>query len=264
MNYVDRFLSICPIKKSQLQLLGTACLLLASKLREPSPLTVEVLVFYTDNSITTDDLLSWEQLVVSKLKWELSAVTPGDFLVHILNRLPVPRTWDPVMVRRHAQTFIALSARGLPARMPRADRRDGVSSNDCRAYRRDQPPGDRATAVFGHAEASGGRDHQPGEDPGTREGGHADRREGRSFLRDAAEGNSGQGDSLLNLKAEEQAIPSDNDDDDNDTEGPTAKKKMKSDEGVSSREMRQKIPEMNEKRKKKEKREETRNMKQNA
>ncbi|KAK1130254.1 G1/S-specific cyclin-D3 [Melipona bicolor] len=56
MNYVDRFLSICPIKKSQLQLLGTACLLLASKLRETSPLTVEVLVFYTDNSITTDDL----------------------------------------------------------------------------------------------------------------------------------------------------------------------------------------------------------------
>ncbi|CAD1480765.1 unnamed protein product, partial [Heterotrigona itama] len=53
----------------------------------------------------------WEQLVVSKLKWELSAVTPGDFLMHILNRLPVPRTWDPVMVRRHAQTFIALSAR---------------------------------------------------------------------------------------------------------------------------------------------------------
>ncbi|KAK1130257.1 hypothetical protein K0M31_018396 [Melipona bicolor] len=55
----------------------------------------------------------WEQLVVSKLKWELSAVTPGDFLMHILSRLPVPRTWDPVMVRRHAQTFIALSARVL-------------------------------------------------------------------------------------------------------------------------------------------------------
>lgn len=60
-----------------------------------------------------DDLWRWEQLVVSKLKWELSAVTPGDFLMHILSRLPVPRTWDPVMVRRHAQTFIALSAREI-------------------------------------------------------------------------------------------------------------------------------------------------------
>ncbi|KYN21410.1 G1/S-specific cyclin-D2 [Trachymyrmex cornetzi] len=111
MNYVDRFLSICPIRKSQLQLLGTACLLLASKLRETSPLTAEVLVFYTDNSITLDDLWRWEQLVVSKLKWELSAVTPGDFLMHILSRLSLPHTCDTVMVRRHAQTFIALSAR---------------------------------------------------------------------------------------------------------------------------------------------------------
>jgi len=51
-------------------------------------------------------------LVVSKLKWELSAVTPGDFLMHILSRLSMPRTCDTVMVRRHAQTFIALSARG--------------------------------------------------------------------------------------------------------------------------------------------------------
>lgn len=57
-------------------------------------------------------LQRWEQLVVSKLKWELSAVTPGDFLMHILSRLSMPRTWDTVMVRRHAQTFIALSARG--------------------------------------------------------------------------------------------------------------------------------------------------------
>ncbi|XP_046748123.1 G1/S-specific cyclin-D2 [Diprion similis] len=112
MNYVDRFLSICPIRKSQLQLLGTACLLLSSKLREPRPLSAEVLVFYTDNSITLDDLWRWEQLVVSKLKWELSAVTPGDFLLHILSRLPVdPPAWDSLMIRRHAQTFIALSAR---------------------------------------------------------------------------------------------------------------------------------------------------------
>lgn len=56
MNYLDRFLSICPIKKSQLQLLGTACLLVASKLREPRPVSAETLVFYTDNSITLQDL----------------------------------------------------------------------------------------------------------------------------------------------------------------------------------------------------------------
>ncbi|XP_046674328.1 G1/S-specific cyclin-D2-like [Homalodisca vitripennis] len=112
MNYLDRFLSICPIKKSQLQLLGTACLLVASKLREPRPVSAETLVFYTDNSITLQDLWRWEVLVLAKLKWEISAVTPQDFLCHILSRIPLDlHSCECHMVRRHAQTFIALCAR---------------------------------------------------------------------------------------------------------------------------------------------------------
>ncbi|XP_023701650.1 G1/S-specific cyclin-D2 [Cryptotermes secundus] len=112
MNYVDRFLSVCPIRKSQLQLLGTACLLLSSKLRQPHPLATEDLVIYTDNSISVDELWSWELLVLSKLKWDIAAVTPQDFLQHILVRLPIDRnTWDAHMIHRHAQTFIALSTR---------------------------------------------------------------------------------------------------------------------------------------------------------
>uniref|UniRef100_A0A1B6LYJ8 Uncharacterized protein n=1 Tax=Graphocephala atropunctata TaxID=36148 RepID=A0A1B6LYJ8_9HEMI len=112
MNYLDRFLSICPIKKSQLQLLGTACLLVASKLREPRPVSAEMLVFFTDNSITLQDLWRWEVLVLAKLKWEISAVTPQDFLCHILTRIPLDlHSCECHMVRRHAQTFIALCAR---------------------------------------------------------------------------------------------------------------------------------------------------------
>lgn len=53
---MDRFLESCRIHKNQLQLLGTACMLLASKLREPKPLSAEMLVFYTDHSITLQDL----------------------------------------------------------------------------------------------------------------------------------------------------------------------------------------------------------------
>lgn len=57
VNYMDRFLSVCSIRKNQLQLLGTACMFIASKLREPRPLAAKVLVSYTDNSITLKDLL---------------------------------------------------------------------------------------------------------------------------------------------------------------------------------------------------------------
>lgn len=59
LSYMDRFLSQVPIKKTHLQILATACLLLASKLREPNykALPVELLVFYTDHSITKKDLI---------------------------------------------------------------------------------------------------------------------------------------------------------------------------------------------------------------
>lgn len=57
MNYVDRYLSSVPVRKNHLQLLGAVCMLLASKLRETMPLTVEKLCIYTDNSITPQQLV---------------------------------------------------------------------------------------------------------------------------------------------------------------------------------------------------------------
>lgn len=59
LNYMDRFLSTKTVRKTHLQILAAACLLLASKLREPScrALSAELLVFYTDNSIHKADLI---------------------------------------------------------------------------------------------------------------------------------------------------------------------------------------------------------------
>ncbi|KAG6453822.1 hypothetical protein O3G_MSEX008323 [Manduca sexta] len=114
ISYLDRFLSTCNVSKSQVQLLATACLLLASKLREPGSraLPADLLVFYTANSITLNDLCSWELLVLSKLKWDVAGVTAHDFLPLLLSRLPLRGHVNTEMVHRHAQTFIALAARG--------------------------------------------------------------------------------------------------------------------------------------------------------
>ena len=57
VNLLDRFLSVVNIRKTQLQLLGTCCMFLASKLKETVPLTAEKLVTYTDNSINLEELL---------------------------------------------------------------------------------------------------------------------------------------------------------------------------------------------------------------
>ncbi|XP_038605489.1 G1/S-specific cyclin-D3 [Tachyglossus aculeatus] len=109
MNYLDRYLSCVPTSKSHLQLLGAVCMLLASKLRETRPLTVEKLCIYTDHSITPHQLRDWEVLVLGKLKWDLAAVIAHDFLGLILHWLPLPAERTP-LVKKHAQTFLALCA----------------------------------------------------------------------------------------------------------------------------------------------------------
>lgn len=109
MNYLDRFLSVIDTKRTYLQLLGASCMFLASKLKQTIPLTAEKLVIYTDNSISVEDLTEWELLLLRILKWDLSAVTPHDFLEQILTRLPIDRETSRTL-KRHAQTFIALCA----------------------------------------------------------------------------------------------------------------------------------------------------------
>ncbi|XP_076362945.1 G1/S-specific cyclin-D2-like [Tachypleus tridentatus] len=89
VNCMDRFLSVVKLKRTQLQLLGTVCLFLASKLRQVIPLSARKLCHYTDNSVTEEELVSWELLVLSRLKWDIYAVIPNDFLEPLLHRLPL-------------------------------------------------------------------------------------------------------------------------------------------------------------------------------
>ncbi|XP_050439021.1 G1/S-specific cyclin-D2-like [Adelges cooleyi] len=113
INYMDRFLSLNPIKKNHLQLLGTTCLMVSSKLRESDCLSVDLLVLYTDNTITAEELLMWELLLLSILKWDVSAITAHDFLWYILKRLhfldPAKAYVDVVI--KHCGTFIGMCAR---------------------------------------------------------------------------------------------------------------------------------------------------------
>ena len=54
VNLLDRFLALeaSVLQRCQLQLLGCVCLLTASKLRQCRPIGVELLVYYTDYSVT--------------------------------------------------------------------------------------------------------------------------------------------------------------------------------------------------------------------
>ncbi|XP_046568014.1 G1/S-specific cyclin-D2-like [Haliotis rubra] len=109
MNYLDRYLCVKDTHRTSLQLLGSACMFLASKLKETYPLTAEKLVIYTDNSIGLQSLMDMELQVLYHLKWDLSAVTPHDFLDQLLSRL-IPDKEKSGIIKRHAQAFIALCA----------------------------------------------------------------------------------------------------------------------------------------------------------
>uniref|UniRef100_A0A8C4RFW2 Cyclin D2 n=1 Tax=Erpetoichthys calabaricus TaxID=27687 RepID=A0A8C4RFW2_ERPCA len=108
MDYLDRYLSCFILKKSHLQLLGSVCMLLASKLLDTVPLKATKICIYTDNSITVNELLEWERMVVERLKWDLLAVLPNDFLEHILQRLPEIPEEKLDLIHKHAKIFIAL------------------------------------------------------------------------------------------------------------------------------------------------------------
>ncbi|NWR99118.1 CCND2 protein, partial [Motacilla alba] len=116
MNYLDRFLAVVPTRKCHLQLLGAVCMFLASKLKETIPLTAEKLGFlqaslwlFFSFALPVHPLQEWELVVLGKLKWNLAAVTPHDFIEHILRKVPLPKD-KLLLIRKHAQTFIALCA----------------------------------------------------------------------------------------------------------------------------------------------------------
>ena len=57
-------------------------------------------------------LQNWEILILNKLRWDLNAVTPNDFLEQIFCRLRLPHQIDITMVRKHAQTYVSLCCIG--------------------------------------------------------------------------------------------------------------------------------------------------------
>merc|ERR1719295_590542 len=87
VNCVDRFLAVVPLKLSQLQLLGSACLMVAWKVREDRQIRVETILKYSNYNIKADELLEWEMLVLARLHWNINPTTSSDHLPALVNSL---------------------------------------------------------------------------------------------------------------------------------------------------------------------------------
>ncbi|XP_047323728.1 putative cyclin-A3-1 [Impatiens glandulifera] len=80
VSYVDKFLSINPINKKKLQLLGVSSMLIASKFEEINPPTVDDFCYITDNTYRKEDVMKMEAEIVKSLKFEVSSPTILTFL----------------------------------------------------------------------------------------------------------------------------------------------------------------------------------------
>ncbi|XP_052154430.1 cyclin-A1-4 isoform X3 [Oryza glaberrima] len=89
VNYIDRYLSSKVINRQKMQLLGVACLLIASKYEEICPPQVEELCYISDNTYTKDEVLKMEASVLKYLKFEMTAPTTKCFLRRFLRAAQV-------------------------------------------------------------------------------------------------------------------------------------------------------------------------------
>jgi len=118
INLFDRLLSIIKVEKYHLQLLGSVCLFIASKMKlnSENQLSAQKLIEYTDFSITLEELVDWESLVLHKLEWDVASIVATDFVEVFLHRIS---GFDRVSrkiskkIREHTYAFTGLCARDV-------------------------------------------------------------------------------------------------------------------------------------------------------
>lgn len=114
MNLFDRFMSTLSksttfkINQAYLQLFGTCCMFLASKLKGNVQLDSVKLVEYTDNSIELEELLQCELFILDNLKWDVECITPNDYLEILLHRLDLSECDRLDQIKNHFYAITAL------------------------------------------------------------------------------------------------------------------------------------------------------------
>ncbi|XWS21668.1 hypothetical protein CRYUN_Cryun30bG0074300 [Craigia yunnanensis] len=80
VNYIERYLSGNMMNRQRLQLLGVACMMIATKYEEICAPQVEEFCYITDNTYFKEEVLEMESSVLNYLKFEMTAPTAKCFL----------------------------------------------------------------------------------------------------------------------------------------------------------------------------------------
>uniref|UniRef100_A0AC34RPC2 Cyclin N-terminal domain-containing protein n=1 Tax=Panagrolaimus sp. JU765 TaxID=591449 RepID=A0AC34RPC2_9BILA len=86
VNLLDRTLSTIFVPIKCLPALACACLLIAGKVKSPTPFCVKEILCYFTNSLMEEDVIEWEIRLTSVLKWKFLVPTAFEFLDQIIVR----------------------------------------------------------------------------------------------------------------------------------------------------------------------------------
>lgn len=92
VNVIDRYLALKQVRRSKLQLVGVASLLLASKYEEIYPPELSDLVYITDKAYNKKEILEMENDIVCTLQWDMTVPTVHSFLCRFLKAAHADRT----------------------------------------------------------------------------------------------------------------------------------------------------------------------------
>ena len=84
VNLIDRYLSIKEVERPKLQLVGVACLLIASKYEEIYPPDLRDLVYICARAYTDKEILEMEDTVVRSLDYRVTIASAMCFLLRYL------------------------------------------------------------------------------------------------------------------------------------------------------------------------------------
>jgi cyclin B len=92
INIIDRYLENNQVRRSKLQLVGVASLLLAAKYEEIYPPDIRDLVHVTDKAYSDKEIVSMECEIILRLNHELTVPTIHSFLCRYLKAAHADRT----------------------------------------------------------------------------------------------------------------------------------------------------------------------------
>mmetsp|Transcript_29922 Transcript_29922/g.67922 ORF Transcript_29922/g.67922 Transcript_29922/m.67922 type:complete len:346 (+) Transcript_29922:46-1083(+) len=92
VSIIDRYLELKQVRRSKLQLVGVAALLIAAKYEEIYPPELRDLVYITDRAYNKQEILEMESEIVNTLEYKFTVPTVHSFLCRYLKAAHADRT----------------------------------------------------------------------------------------------------------------------------------------------------------------------------